>query len=86
MKMPRNSRAKIVRKAEIIKLFLPNGVKTRKKFAAEGKYLQKSLQSCKVANNLAKLEGLLKVTKSTSKAKIIQGFLYVLRQLLVKKT
>ena len=48
--------------------------------------MQKSLQSCKVANNLAKLEGLLKVTKSTSKAKIIQGLLYVLRQLLVKKT
>ena len=49
-----------------------------------GKHLRKSLQTCKVGNNLAKLEGLLKSTTSRSKLTIIEGLLFVLRQLLAQ--
>lgn len=55
----------------------------RKEFSL-GKYLRKSLQTCKVGNNLAKLEGLLKSTTSKPKSTIIEGLLHVLRQLLVQ--
>jgi hypothetical protein len=51
----------------------------------KGKFLQRSHQSCKVSHNLDKLEGLLKVTTSASKEKILHGLIYVLRQLLARK-
>lgn len=49
-----------------------------------GKHLQKSLQTFKVGKNLVNLEGLPKYTTSKSKSTIIEGLLYVLRQLLVQ--
>ena len=66
------------------KTFLSRRSETRKQSVA-GKFLQRSNQTCKVSNNLTKLEGLLKVTKSASKAKVLEGLMFVLRQLLVKE-
>ena len=51
----------------------------------QGKFnTRKSLQSCKVENNLAKLEGLLKATKSVMKTTVLEGLIFVLRQLLAE--
>ena len=49
-----------------------------------GKHLRSSLQTCKVGNNLDKLEGLLKCTKSKSLGKILSGLIYILHQLLAQ--
>ena len=49
-----------------------------------GKHLRSSLQTCKVGNNLNKLEGLLKCTKSKSLGKILSGLIYILHQLLAQ--
>ena len=57
----------------------------KRKQSVAGKFLRRSNQTCKVSNNLTKLEGLLKVTKSASKAKVLEGLMFVLRQLLVKE-
>ena len=57
---------------------------TRKQSVA-GKFLRRSNQTCKVSHNHTKLEGLLKVTKSASNAKVLEGLMFVLRQLLVKE-
>jgi len=51
-----------------------------RKGSSLGKHLRKSLQTCKVRNNLAKYEGLLKSTTSRWKSTIIEGLLFVLRQ------
>lgn len=66
------------------KIFSSKRSETRKQSVA-GKFLRRSNQTCKVSNNLTKLEGLLKVTKSASKAKVLEGLMFVLRQLLVKE-
>ena len=66
------------------KTFSSRRSETRKQSVA-GKFLRRSNQTCKVSNNLTKLEGLLKVTKSASKAKVLEGLMFVLRQLLVKE-
>jgi hypothetical protein len=55
-----------------------------RQLSVQGKFTRKSLQNCKVENNLAKLEGLLKATKSAQKTNILEGLIYVLRQLLAK--
>ena len=57
--------------------------KTRKE-SSIGKRLRKSLQTCKVRNNLAKLKGLLKCAASKSLSNILEGLLYILRQLLAQ--
>ena len=45
--------------------------------------IRKSLQSCKVNENLEKLEGLsVCFRKNTIKTRILEGLLYILRQLL----
>ena len=45
--------------------------------------IRKSLQSCKVSENLEKLEGLsVCFRKNTIKTRILEGLLYILRQLL----
>ena len=52
-----------------------------RKLSVQGKFnTRKSLQSCKVENNLAKLEGLLKATKSMVKMTVLEGLIFVLRQ------
>ena len=61
--------------------------KSRSKLRKEssiGKQLRKSLQTCKVGNNLAKLEGVLKSTTSKAESTILNGLLYVFQQLLAK--
>lgn len=55
-----------------------------RKESSIGKRLRKSLQTCKVRNNLAKLEGLLKCATSKSLSNILEGLLYILRQLLAQ--
>ncbi|CAB4005467.1 RNA-directed DNA polymerase from transposon X-element [Paramuricea clavata] len=49
-----------------------------------GKHLRSSLQTCKARNNLDKLEGLPKCTKSKSLGKTLNGLIYILNQLLVQ--
>jgi len=49
-----------------------------------GIHLRSSLQTCKVGNNLHKLEGLLHCTKSKSLCRILNGLIYILNQLLVQ--
>ena len=52
-----------------------------------GKHLRSSLQTCKVGNNLDKLEGLeglLKCTNSKLLGKILNGFIYILNNLLAQ--
>ena len=66
------------------KTFSSRRSETRKQ-SVPGKFLRRSNQTCKVSNNLTKLEGLPKVTKSASKAKVLEGLMFVLRQLLVKE-
>ena len=58
------------------KTFSSRRSETRKQSVA-GKFLRRSNQTCKVSNNLTKLEGLLKVTKSASKAKVLEGLMLV---------
>ena len=63
--------------------------KSRSKLRKEssiGKQLRKSLQTCKVGNNLAKLEGVLKSTTSKAESTILNGLLYVFQQLLAKSS
>ena len=55
-----------------------------RKESCVGDKLRKSLQSCKLSNNEAKLEALLKKTASKSLTNILHGLLYILRQLLVQ--
>ena len=58
-----------------------------RKESSIGKHLRKSLQTCKVGNNLAKLEGLLKCAeaqKPKTLPNILRGLLYILRQLLAQ--
>ena len=46
-------------------------------------HLRKSLQTCDVKNNLDKLEGLLKASPTNAcLSKVLEGLIYVLRQLL----
>ena len=62
-------------KEDIIKSIRSNSVITS--------YLRSSLQQCKVELNLAKLEGLQKFQRNTEiKVKVIEGLIYVLRQLI----
>ena len=47
-----------------------------------GESLRKSLQTCDVKNNLDKLEGWLKMSKNVKLSDVLEGLVYVLRQLL----
>lgn len=49
-----------------------------------GKHLRGSLQTCKVGNNLDKLEGLLKYNNSKLLGKILNGLIYILNHLLAQ--
>ena len=49
-----------------------------------GKRLHSSLQTCEARNNLDKLEGLLKCTKSKSLGKTLNGLIFILNQRLVQ--
>ncbi len=57
--------------------------KTRKE-SSVGRQVRKSLQTCKVRNNLAKLEGLLKCATCKSLSNILEALLYILGQLLAR--
>lgn len=47
-----------------------------------GESLRKSLQTCDVKNNLDKLEGLLKMSNNAKLSNVLEGLVYILRQLL----
>ena len=64
------------------KLFFSQLRSKSRKESSIGKQIRKSLQTCKVWNNLAELEGLLKCATSKSLSNILEGLLYILRQLL----